>query len=102
MVKQRWLITDADVAEMYKIHEGKKEILLWCHKNALSHGASLRKRAHSPGSDSREIPAKSSRYSNHLEKMTEVETIEEKLRELHNKSFPNEQVRALGTSHTNG
>ena len=26
--KQRWLITDADVAEMYKAHEGKKEILL--------------------------------------------------------------------------
>lgn len=75
----------------------KKEILLWCYKESLSQGTA-RKRPHSPGNDARENPAKSSRYSSHLEKMTEVETIEEKLKEIHNKdgvkSFSDEQLRS--------
>ena len=95
--KQRWLITEGDLAEMYKCHQGKKEILLSCYKEGLSRGTA-RKRAHSPGNDAREIPAKSSRYSNHLEKMTEVETVEDKLKEIHNKdgvkSYSDEQLRS--------
>lgn len=29
--KQRWLMNNEDVADMYTVHEGKKEILLWCY-----------------------------------------------------------------------
>ena len=28
--KQRWLVVDSDLEEMYTFHKGKKEILLWC------------------------------------------------------------------------
>ena len=94
--KQRWLITDADVTDMYKAHQGKKEILLWCYSKGSSHGGA-QKRPLSPNSDDNSRPPKSSRYTNHLEKMTEVQVIEEKLKEKHNKDgakiFSDEQIR---------
>ena len=92
--KQRWLITDADVADMYKAHQGKKEILLWCHSR-VQEGA--KKRPRSPNSEDSSKPSKSSRYSHHVEKMTEVQVIEDKLKEMHNKDgakiFSDEQIR---------
>lgn len=95
--KQRWLISDADVAEMYELHCGKKEILLWCYNKSPSHGHA-RKRACSPTSDDSTKPAKSSRYTTHLEKMTEVEAIEEKLKNKHSNEgarvFSDEQFRS--------
>lgn len=97
--KQRWLISDADVAEMYKIYQNKKEILLWCYKKGPC--GKGQKRARSPTNDDATHtgnPSKSSRYSNHLEKMTEVESIEDKLKEKHNrddlKPFSDEQYRS--------
>lgn len=92
--KQRWLITDADVADMYKAHQGKKEILLWCYSRGQG-GA--KKRPLSPDSEESSKPLKSSRYTNHVEKMTEVQVIEDKLKEIHNKAgakvFSDEQLR---------
>ena len=81
--KQRWLIPEADIAEMYKAHQGKKEILLWCYKGCSQKGA--QNRAHSPGNNSNDKPPKPSRYDNYLEKMTGVEAIEDELEEKHNK-----------------
>ena len=104
--KQRWLMRDADVSEMNRVHQGKKEILLWCYSVSPSkHGQSpsndsSRKRGHSPSNDSsaNQPPPKSSRYTNHLDKMTEVESIEEKLKEKHCKDgiseFSDEQLRS--------
>ena len=92
--KQRWLITDADIADMYKAHQGKKEILLWCYSRSQG-GA--KKRPLSPDSEGSSKPPKLSRYTNHVEKMTEVQEIEEKIKELHNKGgtkvFSDEQIR---------
>ena len=80
---------------MYKAYRGKKEIILWCEKENSSRGGT-RKRAHSP--DNNVGPAKSSRYASHLEKMTEVGTIEDKLKKIHNndgvKYFSDEQLRS--------
>ena len=67
--------TDEDVEDMYHIYEGKKEILLW--STQADH---LRKRAHSPDVEESE---KRSRYDKYLDKMTEVETIEQELKETH-------------------
>ena len=80
--KQRWLASTEDLEDMYRVHRGKVEILLWC--NASDQAS--RKRAHSPDveeeSEGRKH-AKSSRYDKFTDKMTEVEAIETELRELH-------------------
>ena len=73
--RQHWLTTDEDVEDMYHIYEGKKEILLW--STQADH---QRKRAHSPDVEESE---KRSRYDKYLDKMTEVETIEQELKETH-------------------
>ena len=90
-------MTDTDVTEMYELYRGKKEILLWCYNKSPSHGHA-RKRACSPTSDNSAKSAKSSRYTSHLEKMTEVKAIEEKLKDKHSneraKVFSDEQFRS--------
>ena len=92
--KQRWLACSEDLEELYEVHQGKKEILLWC--NVTNHAP--RKRAHSPDSEeeseSRKQP-KSSRYAKFTDKMTEVEAIEAELREKHADGVYNEhQLRS--------
>lgn len=87
--KQRWLTSSEDLKDLYRIHEGKKEILLWCF-----HADQGQKRcAPSPSGDGN-VP-KRSRYDNHLDKMTEVEEIEERLRERHTGDpYSEEQLRS--------
>lgn len=86
--KQRWLASDDDIKDMYSLHEGKKEILLWC----LNY--SDRKRAISPGGNENET-SKRSRYDKQLDKITEVEAIEEDLRDKHSGGpYSEEQLRS--------
>ncbi len=86
--KQRWLSSNDDLKDMYSSHEGKKEILLWCY---IDQGQ--KRRAQSPG-DAAEVH-KRSRYDKHLDKMTEVEEVEEKLREKHpDGPYSEEQLRS--------
>ena len=78
--KQRWLASTEDLEDMYRVHRGKVEILLWC--NASDQAA--RKRAHSPDVEDENEGrkhAKSSCYDKFTDKMTKVEAIETKLRE---------------------
>ena len=28
---QHWIVTDDDIADMYKAYRGKKELIMWCH-----------------------------------------------------------------------
>ena len=35
--KQCWLMSDDDLKEMYSVHKGKKEILLWCSHSVQKH-----------------------------------------------------------------
>ena len=67
--KQRWLASTEDLEDMYRVHRGKVEILLWC--NASDQAA--RKRAHSPDVEDEsegQKHAKSSRYDKFTDKMT--------------------------------
>ena len=78
--KQRWLTSNDDLKDMYQVYQGKKEILLWCNTMC----SDKRKRAHSPNADSDNSKrAKSSGHHSHLDKMTEVEAVEEELRKKH-------------------
>ena len=80
--KQRWLASAEDLEDMYRVHHGKEEILLWC--NASDQAS--RKRAHSPDAEEESEgrkQAKSSRYEKFTDKMTEVEAIEAELRDRH-------------------
>jgi hypothetical protein len=86
--KQRWLISNEDLNDMYVAHEGKKEILLWC---CVEQGQ--KRRANSPSTDA-EAP-KRSRYDKQLDKITEVEEIEQTLEKKHSDSpYSAEQLRS--------
>ena len=75
--KQRWLASPEDLKDMYTAHEGKKEILLWCY--LLERGQKRCAKSPEDDCDNR----KHSRYDKHIDKMTEVEAIEESLKEKH-------------------
>lgn len=86
--KQRWLASTDDLKDMYSVHRGKDEILLW----SLSQPDGNRKRMHSPDA---EESGKRARYDKYLDTMTHVESIEEDLREKHpNGQFTDEQLRS--------
>jgi hypothetical protein len=83
--KQKTLATNEDVEAMYDDYEGK-QIRLWIKRHRPQ------KRTHSPSP----IPSSKARrsgYDTHLEKMSEVEIIFEKLQETHD-NFSPEQLRA--------
>lgn len=68
---------------MYRVHEGKKEILLWCN---ASQGHDPKKREHSTDSEEKSEGrkcAKSSCYDKFTDKMMKMEVIETELRERH-------------------
>ena len=77
-----------DVADMYALHDGKKEILLWCYSRESS------KRSH-PADDADEGGSlqKRSRYNKQIDKMREVEEIEDDLRSRHEAKFTEEQIK---------
>ena len=77
--KQRWLQSDRDIKDMYHLHEGKREILLWSFNYS---DQAHRKRPNSPCDDVSQANERS-RYDKHLDKMTEVESIEEDLKKKH-------------------
>ena len=89
--KQRPLVTDEDVDVMYCDCKGKN-ITLWM-KCCWQH---QRKRALSPShTSSNALPkSKCSNYDLHLQKMSEVEVIMDKLKEIHEDVYSPEQVRA--------
>ena len=77
---------------MYTSHAGKNEILLWCNHKPTDQS---RKRPSSSSIDSDMDAPKRSRYDKHLDKMTEVEEIEENLREKHSDGlYSEEQLRS--------
>ena len=85
--KQRWLTSIDDLKDMYGVHKGKTEILLWS-----SHLEVQRKRAHSPDADEN---GKRARYDKYLDSMTEVQLIEEDLIERHpDGQYTDEQLRS--------
>ena len=86
--KKRWLMSDDDVQEMYSIHDDKKEILLW------SYAADTTKRPHSPDNseESSSVP-KRSKYDKQVDKLREVDEIEDKIRSKNEGKYTEEQIR---------
>ena len=65
--KQRWLASAEDLEDMYCVHHGKEEILLWC--NASDQAS--RKQTHFPDAEEESEgrkQAKSSRYDKFTDK----------------------------------
>ncbi len=91
--KLRWLLNDQDIEDMYKVYLRKREILLWC--SAREENERAKKRTHSPVSTSKSNKQpRTTKYGEYRDKMTEVESIEEKLCEKHEGRFTSEQYRA--------
>ena len=75
-----------DLKDMYTVHQGKPDILLWAQRCDAT-----RKRAHTPDEET----AKRTRYDKYLDKMTEVEMIEEELKGKHtDDQYTDEQIRS--------
>ena len=86
--KQRWLMCDDDLQEMYSVHDGKEEIMLW------SYAASTSKRPYSQGDPEEGSSAhKRSRYDKQIDKLQEVDEIEDKLRSKNEGKYTEEQIR---------
>ena len=65
--KQQWLNSEEDLQDMYQAYHGKSEILLWAYRPRF--------------------------YDKYLDKMTEVEMIEEELKAKHTQ-YSEEQIRS--------
>ena len=88
--KQRWLCSDDDVEKMYDMYKrGGKT--LWCFAGPAVEDA--RKRSMSEGGDPK--ANKRSRYEGHIvDKMAEVDRLQDELREKHAGKFSEEQLRS--------
>ena len=81
-------MNDEHVADMYTVYEGKKEILLWCYAQESA------KRPRTPDdTDEGSSSQKRSRYNKQIDKIREVEEIEDDLRSKHEGKFTEEQIR---------
>ena len=73
---------------MYTLHDGKKEILLWCFSAQESC-----KQPHPPDEGDVGSSQKWSRYNKQIDKMREVEEIEDDLCSKHEGKYTEEQIR---------
>ena len=85
--KKRWLMSHDDLQEMYSAHEDRREILLWSY-------ACTSKRPRSPDVPEEGSSApKRSRYYKQIDKLREVDEIEEELRSKNAEKYTEEQIR---------
>ena len=89
--KQRWLMCDDDVGEMYSLHDGKKEILLWSYAQNSDQG-SKRPRSSIDPEEGSSVP-KRSKYDKQIDKLREVDEIEDKIRSKSEGKYTEEQIR---------
>ena len=87
--KQRWIINNEDLEDMYKIHEGKSEILMWCYEQTESDSSKSSKSVGPPAK-----VQKITNHSKHQEQMDEVDFIFQELQEKQTDSlYSPEQLR---------
>ena len=91
--KQRWLIDDGDLTDMYCIYERKREITLWCQCGSAAGSSQSgtpkrvkKKRSREKDSDE---PCSSSKKVSIMKKIKEVEEILKELQEKHGSSLLN-------------
>ena len=89
--RQIMLDNDEDLVNMYGVHQGRKQIVLWM--KVLRRGI---KRPLRVNDDENKTPKRQSpgNYQGHLQKMTEVQLIYEELEKHHGDSFTKEQLMA--------
>lgn len=91
--KQRWIVSEEDIEEMYKDYNGKGEILLWCYTNnkeAENADIATPPSKH-PRSASKPTPKTSTESV--AQKLTEVDEIVSELKD-HSSDYSPEQIRA--------
>ena len=88
--KQRWLLNNDDLADMYEAYSGKTEIMLWEYAPTIeSSSQSGRKRSRSPLPPEKE--PKSRKSDAHAKKLVEVEEIANDLELQHGGAYTREQ-----------
>ena len=85
--RQHWINNDDDLTEMYKLYEGKKEILIWCYNNSKPH---KRKSDNTHTCDQ----SRSSKCERNEQALEDVKGIVENLQEKHQNQFTQEQYNA--------
>lgn len=91
--RKRWLHDDSDLVDLYQLHKGKKEIMLWCL--TVAHSERSRSRSpHSSGSSKSSTGTKpSSKVAQSLvSKRDQVDAIVQKLRDKHQDRFSPPQL----------
>ena len=93
--KKKWLTSDSDLDDMYGTCTVKHDIMLCCHgSTTCPEPVRGSKRSQSVRADN--APRKTSRYDTHVDRMAEVQEIEDELREKHRESrkYTDEQLRS--------
>ena len=94
--KQRWLSSDDDLDQMYSVLKRKPyEVTLWCFAPLIVTGRGV-KRSSANAEEGNDKPTKTPRksYDKHVDKMAQVEEIEDKLREKYRDNYSPEQLRS--------
>ena len=94
--KKKWLTSDPDLGDMYEASKGKSDVTIWCYGPAMcSEPVRGRKRQQTVNTEGTGAQ-KASRYDVQVDKMAEVETIEDELREKHSESgkYTDHQLRS--------
>ena len=86
--RKRWITDDKDLEEMYDMHKGKREVLLWCSK------ASEDEQHQDTSQKGTNVPAKRKRPDPNGPKQDAVKGIVEKLREQLGSEYTPEQYNA--------
>ncbi len=96
--KQRWIINDDDLEDMYSEYQGKKEVILWLLSMPTSDASKTKTRSRSPvrhpEDDKKEASGKGKSKSNYERKLDQVETILGRLKEKQLGRYPEEKLRA--------
>ena len=92
--KQRWIVSERDIEEMYKDHKGAREILLWCYSKDDNDVTLLSKLPWVSVSSASSSALKTSQAESIAQKLTEVDEIDSGLSEKHSKMYTAEQIRA--------
>lgn len=90
-----WLFNDDDLHNMYKTHQKKKRILLWCYteKAASSHASRSTGPEKKGKGDNEGISKGGSSYNSQLQKQEAVDKIFSQLKDKHSGKYKPEQLR---------
>ena len=91
--RQRWIITEEDVQEMYRDYYGKGEILLWCYMSNKKEAEDANRATCTPPSKRSRSVSKSTPTESVAQKLTEVDEIVSELQD-HSSGYSPEQIRA--------